>query len=82
MKDLVQMNFRLSLSFLISLTSVQCIYGDIRLQGGTNQYEGRVEICINDTWGTVCDDLQGTTNTKVDNLDFHQQVHVYANWLR
>ena len=34
-----------------------CDDGDIRLVGGTNQYEGRVEICWNEVWGTVCDDF-------------------------
>ncbi len=34
-----------------------CANGDIRLQGGTNEREGRIEICNDETWGTVCDRL-------------------------
>ena len=33
-----------------------CTTGAVRLEDGTNQYEGRVEMCLNGRWGTICDD--------------------------
>ena len=39
--------------------------GTVRLVGGTNDYEGRVEICTNGVWSTVCDDYWGSVDAQV-----------------
>ena len=44
---------------------IVCANGDIRLSGGVSDTEGRVEICYNATWGTVCDNMWGSTNADV-----------------
>ena len=37
-----------------------CTDGEMRLSGGSSPLEGRVEICANRAWGTVC----GTSNRR------------------
>ncbi len=41
-----------------------CTQGDIRLQGGTAT-SGRVEICNNNEWGTVCDNSWDDVDAQV-----------------
>lgn len=42
-----------------------CVTGDIRLIGSSQVNEGRVEVCRNNVWGTVCDDFWGAEEASV-----------------
>ena len=35
-------------------TAVICESGDVRLVGGSNPLEGRLEVCYFNQWGTAC----------------------------
>lgn len=42
-----------------------CSQGDIRLADQVSDIEGRVEVCFNGEWGTICDNQWGTSDAKV-----------------
>ena len=47
------------------ITISVCTTGTIRLSGGTSSLNGRVEVCYNNAWGTVCDDIWDSVNAGV-----------------
>lgn len=42
-----------------------CNLGELRLVGGSNEREGRVEICLSGQWGTICDDAWSSYDARV-----------------
>lgn len=42
-----------------------CEDGDVRLEDGLSPLEGRVEVCINSAWGTVCNNSFSSSDANV-----------------
>ena len=42
-----------------------CTHGDVRLVNGSSSLEGRVEVCINGVWGTICGSFWDDNNARV-----------------
>ena len=54
------------LIIIYSFYCIDCAHGSVRLVGGSNSYEGRVEVCSGSAaWGTVCDDYWDNTDAGV-----------------
>ena len=54
----------IQLHLFLSLNS-GCATNSLRLVGGTNALTGRLEICNNNVWGTICDDSFGANDALV-----------------
>lgn len=55
-----------TLVFAFTFAGSQCLFnGEVRLVGGSTQYEGRVEICLGIQWGTVCDNMWDAADATV-----------------
>ena len=42
-----------------------CSDGEVRITGGSSPTIGRVEVCINSTWGTICDESWNDSDASV-----------------
>ena len=44
----------LIISLVVTEQNETCTSGSVRLVNGQTQYEGRVELCYDETWGAIC----------------------------
>ena len=51
--------------YIGDLRQESCDDGSVRLVNGSSTQEGRVELCVNDIWGSVCDEGWDSTDGRV-----------------
>lgn len=54
--------FKINIDFV---TAIACSDWDLRLVNGGNETNGRIEVCFDSIWGTVCDDFWDNTDAGV-----------------
>ena len=66
-KSFIILNVLVTLKTVImsAITSTDCANGDVRLMNGTDSFDGRVEVCFNNTYGTICDDRWDRLDARV-----------------
>ena len=50
--------------------TANCSDGEIRLVGGSTNREGRVEVCVDGRWGTVCNNNPQLARTVCSQLGY------------
>ena len=51
--------------FMLYIINTACRTGDLRLEGSSVQGSGRVEVCINNEWGTICNNSWSSNEARV-----------------